>query len=101
MKRLLTLCAVMLVCVAACLAQCTPIVGGPIPAAYLSSTNECSIGNHTFGSTSNCFGPNGNAAEFGVPVEEVAVGHGWGTWNVPPYAETLTPWIGFTDVATN
>jgi hypothetical protein len=102
MKRLLTLCAVMLVCVAACLAQCTTIAGGPIPSSYLAATGECAIGTHSLGaSTNHCWTSAGNAAEFGVAVEELVVGDGWGTWNSPPYAETPTPWIGFTMTSTN
>jgi hypothetical protein len=102
MRRLLTLCAVMLLCIAACLAQCTTIAGGPIPATYLSSTNQCAIGTETVGDyTTHCFGPSGDAAEFGVPVEELLVGDGWSAWNSPPYAETATPYVGFTVSPTN
>src|SRR5262249_49356136 len=85
-------------------AACQPIISPTADYTMNIGTERCSLGTRVFVQVNVCNAPDGNTeAKFSNPLSVRHAGRpggGWGTWSMPPNAESPTPWVGYNRTET-
>ena len=78
--------------------QCTPIMQ-PV-GSYRTSTGKCNFGAPEWSTTNMCLNSDGSLAATLDPTVQVRrVPNSWFSWALPPYVESSTPFVGWTQGA--